>query len=377
MRNNIGPIMENLDRRIRDAQSVAAVLRARGETQDAKTIADARWILVTRNEALANKSRSFFIWKKLIGRDAVPPAVTDRRLAGYLWFAVGGSLGSLTRKKLIANCSNVMSPRTDVVSKVRQYLAELDPEKANLFVTLMRDQRAQRCLVHSTLGFPGAVSLDNAEHLLAEVRSSVAAEAHEEAARRELELNRAHDEQITKISEAHRDEAIAREEVILNLQSSFADHKSKSTKEIGEREKVIADLGQRLKGVEAVLESDVDSRVARAAGSAKRATRLLKVLLVTVYLIFVGCAYWITSVVFTPGQRFIALIVTVGIALIGFWIVPQVIYEKLARWLWTYRLRSKCEELDILRYLERYELDVINRRVVRKSESSDSDARKK
>lgn len=97
-----------------------------------------------------------------------------------------------------------MSPRTDVVSKVRQYLIELDPEKANLFVTLMRDQRAQRCLVHSTLGFPSAITPDNAEQLLEEVRLSVAAEVRGEAERREAELKHDHEEELARITIRYR-----------------------------------------------------------------------------------------------------------------------------------------------------------------------------
>ena len=366
LRNNIGPILENLDRRIRDAQSIAAVLRARGDAGESKTIADARWILVTRNDAVAQRSHSFLVGRKLLSSDAVPPAVTDRRLAGYLWFAVGGSLGSLSRKKLVANCSNVMSPRTDVVSKVRQYLTELDPQKANLFIALMRDQRAQRCLVHSTLGFPSAVTPNNADQLLAEVRSSVAAEVREESERREAELKRAHDEQLSMMVETHQNEVLAREEKILNLQNDFTQHKSAATVEIGRRDTAIADLGQRLQGMEAAIESDVHSRVERAVRSANLATRLLRVMLVVAYLTLVGCAYWLTSVIFTPEQRAYTLMVTVFVALIGFWIVPQVLYEKMAAWLWMYWLRSRCEDFGVLDHLKRYELEPENHRVSKK-----------
>src|SRR5437879_13808039 len=102
LRNNIGPVMENLERRIRDAQSIATVLRLREDPQNAKSIADARWIFITRNDSVAAKSHGFLVMRKLMGRDDVPPAVTDRRLAGYLWFAVGGNLGALSGKKLVA-----------------------------------------------------------------------------------------------------------------------------------------------------------------------------------------------------------------------------------------------------------------------------------
>jgi len=83
------------------------------------------------------------------------------------------------------------------------YLNELDPDKATLFIALMRDQRAQRCLVHSTLAFPSAITPDNAEQLLEEMRLSVAAEVRAEAEKREAELNRKHEDGLTTLVKSH------------------------------------------------------------------------------------------------------------------------------------------------------------------------------
>jgi hypothetical protein len=361
LRNNIGPVMENLERRIRDAHSIATVLRVRESARDAKSIADARWILVTRNGAVADRSHWFLLMRKLIGRDDVPPAITDSRLAGYLWFAVGGSLHALSRKKLVANCSYVMSPRTDVVSKVRQYLSELDPEKANLFMTLMRDQRAQRCLVHSTLGFPSAITPNNAEQLLEDLRLSVAAEVRAGAEKREAELKREHDETLAKMTEEHRDEVLAREAALLALRGSLEEHKTQAAKEIGQRTTEISKLGERLRSIEEAVDSDVDGRVQRAAASARRATSFLKAALIGSYLVLVGCAYW-----FTPGERLFALGVTVGIAALGFWIIPEVAFQKLARPFWRHRLQARCEGFGVSEHLRRYDVDAKRMRVTKK-----------
>ena len=40
---------------------------------------------------------------------------------------------------------------SNLTRAMRQYLTELDPKKAEIFMALMRDQRAQRCLVQSTM----------------------------------------------------------------------------------------------------------------------------------------------------------------------------------------------------------------------------------
>jgi hypothetical protein len=255
----------------------------------------------------------------------------------------------------------VLSPRTDVVSKVRQYLSELDPEKANLFMTLMRDQRAQRCLVHSTLGFPSAITPNNAEQLLEEVRLSVAAEVRAGAERREAELKRDHDETLAKMTEAHREDVLAREVALLALRSSLDEHKTLATNEINRRTTEISKLGERLRSIEEAVDSDVDGRVQRAATSARRATSFLKAALIGSYLVLVGCAYW-----FTPGDRLYALGVTVGIAALGFWIIPEVAFQKLARPFWRRRLQSRCEGLGVSEHLRRYDVDEKRMRVTKK-----------
>lgn len=361
LRNNIGPIMENLERRIRDAHSIATILRLRENSQGFKSIADAKWLLVTRNDAVAMRSQSFLIMRKLLGRDDVPPAITDRRLAGYLWFAVGGNLGGLTRKKLVANCSFVMSPRTDVVSKVRQYLTDLDPAKASIFMTLMRDQRAQRCLVHSTLAFPSAVTLDNAESLLEEMRLSVASEIRTEAEKREAEIKLEHESVVVGLIESHKDEILDRESALLGLKDDLAKHKINAESEINQRNKEISRLSEGLRAVEAAVESDADSRVQRAVTSAKHATEALRALLILVYLAVVGGAYWCM-----PMDKTYALVVTILVALVGFWIIPQVMYEKLARPLWRWRLHTKCSELGVSDQLRNFEVDGESLRVTKK-----------
>lgn len=361
LRNNVGPVMENLERRIRDARSVATVLRLRQEACKARSIADARWVLVTRNDAVAKRSHGFLVFRKLMERDQVPPAITDRQLAGYLWFTVGGSLGALSRKKLVANCSNVLNPRTDVVSKVRQYLTELDSDKANLFTALMRDQRAQRCLVHATLGFPSAVTSDNAEQLLEEVRLSVAAEVREEAARREAQLRAEHDEFVADLAQQHQEEVFRREGGLLAAQNALEEQRRESDERLLEHQRDMSQLEKRLDVLASSIVADIDARVQRAASEARRKTVALKVVLVVGYLILVGLAAW-----FTPGDRVYALGVTLLLALLGFWIVPQIAFEKLARPLWRKTFASRCADLGVSERLNEYDIDSLTMKVMRK-----------
>jgi hypothetical protein len=356
LRNNIGSVMFNLERRIRDALSVATVLRLRGELQRKTSIAGTEWILITRNDAVANRSQGFLEGRKVINRDEVPPAITDRRLAGYLWFAVGGSIGALSRQKLVANCTYVMTPRTDVVSKARQYLCDLDPAKADVFAALMRDQRAQRCLMRNTLGFPSAIRKDNAEQLLEELRLSVASEIQENADVRERELTTRHETKITEMAVARQAEQLEDASALLLLKQELAKEKAQAHREIQLRDERAKLLSDRLTSIEGSLGSDIQRRIQMAVNGANLSKKILKFGIGCIYLILVAAAYW-----FLPNEKVpYALIVTMVLALAAFWIVPQFVYDRIAKPLWLHQFNSRCHDLGVADHLDEYALDPLS-----------------
>ena len=361
LRNTIGPLHTNLERRIRDARSIATVLRLRGDSQHSKAIADAKWLFVTRNDVVASKSSSFVVFKNLLKKDDVPAALTDRRLAGYLWFAVGGNLGNLSRKKLIANCSYVMNPQTDLVSKVRQYLTELDPKKAEIFMALMRDQRAQRCLVQSTMAFPSVVGLDNVDELLEVVRLSTAEEVLATAEQRVAVLTRAHNEALAAATKRHADEEFERQSQILELEEVHANHRQAAEKAVTLRDGQIGDLANRLSEIEVAANADIDSRIQKAVRSAKNATKLLKWTLFITYLIAVGAAYWYAPTEKNPSF----FVVTVLLAAIGYWMTPAYIFDRLRNPLWMWKFHGRCEELHVSQHLSKFLIDDFNESAIR------------
>jgi hypothetical protein len=361
LRNTVGPHHTNLERRIRDARSIATVLRLRGGAQHTKSIADAKWLFITRNDVVASKSSGYVVFKNLLKRDDVPPALTDRRLAGHLWFAVGGNLGNLSRKKLIANCSYVMNPQTDLVSKVRQYLTELDPKKAEIFMALMRDQRAQRCLVQSTMAFPSLVGLDNVDELLEVVRLSTAEDVRASAEKKEAALKRAHDEAIESMAKRHSDEELARKSEILRLEQIQAQQKEEAERSVEVRDGRIGDLSSRLTEIEIAANADIDLRIQRAVDGAKTASKLLKFLLIVVYLIAVGTAYW-----YAPTDKTLSFFaVTLILAALGLWTIPDFIFNLLRRPLWRWRFQRRCEELQVSQNLAKFLIDDTKECVVR------------
>ncbi|MDB5815416.1 MAG: hypothetical protein JWN23_2533 [Rhodocyclales bacterium] len=364
LRNNIGPVMLNLERRIRDARSIATILRLRGKAQSAGAIADTGSIMVTRNDAVASGSQAFLEFRKMIKRDEVPPVITDRRFAGYLWFAVGGSIGALSRKKLIANCTYVMTPRTDVVSKARQYLCELDPKKAEIFVSLMSDQRAQRSLMRSTLGFPSAIRAENAEQLLEEVRLSVGSEVQARADAEKAELLVIHEAKIAAIEKERLSEKQNSEQAILQLQEDFARETQVSAHQMQQRDEKVDALVGRLTDLEEQANYDVDQRIQRAVRRANQAIKALKICFLVCYILLAGSVYW-----YSPSQHLIStLMATLVVAIAAFWVVPQFIFEKISRPLWTYVFDSYCRDLGVADHTQKYDIRALEGSAVFKSE---------
>jgi hypothetical protein len=361
LRNTVGPLHTKLERRIRDARSIATVLRLRGETQHAKSIADAKWLFITRNDVVASKSSGYVVFKNLLRGDDVPPALTDRRLAGHLWFAVGGNLGNLSRKKLIANCSYVMNPQTDLVSKVRQYLTELDPKKAEIFVALMRDQRAQRCLVQSTMAFPSLVGLDNVDELLEVVRLSTADDVRALAEQREAALKLEHNEALANLVKSNADEELATKSEILRLEQAQERQIEEAERSVAVRDGQIGELSSRLTEIEIAANADIDQRIQSAVKSAKKMSTLLKFSLTVAYLSAVGAAYWYAPAEKTP----LFFVATLVLTAIGFWVIPELIFKKVRHPLWRWRFHSRCEDLHVSQHLSKYLVDEINETAVR------------
>jgi hypothetical protein len=178
LRNSIGEPHFNLDRRERDAKSVAFVTRLRKGIAPA-SVSEAEAVFVTRNVVLAKEAEKQLQRTKRSSAFAAPVCVTDRQLAGVLWFCCGGGGQALTQLKLVANCAQAVVPRTDLVSNVAQILFDTNPGRRPEFEALLRDKRAAMCLMRETVGVASFATAENAEKLLNDMRAELTAEAEQ------------------------------------------------------------------------------------------------------------------------------------------------------------------------------------------------------
>jgi hypothetical protein len=152
----------------RDAASIAAVMRMRqGKHARMGQFHLAICLFVTENPRVAECGSRFAVIRKLIRPNEVPPAVTDRYLAGMLWVLFGGKANELTEYRLLASCSAALEARNDVSLKVHQFLKKIDGAKAEHFRALMTTERSGQHLMQLTLGDSTLIrSTDDADRLL-------------------------------------------------------------------------------------------------------------------------------------------------------------------------------------------------------------------
>lgn len=181
LRNCLNPLFDKVERRSRDATSVTSVMRMRKGKRSQASVTESEYVMVTRNISVATSTNKCLITKGLISADDVPPCISDRQLACVLWLCLGGSDNKLSREKLLANCIDALYPRPNLLSAVRMFLEKIDTKKAEIFEALMKDKRAQRCLIHKTHGDASMVTLGNVEELFEEIKRSTIKEFEQEA----------------------------------------------------------------------------------------------------------------------------------------------------------------------------------------------------
>ena len=116
------------------------------------------------------------------------------------------------------------------------------------------------------------------------------------------------------------------------------------------RDGQIGDLSSRLTEIEIAANADIDQRIQRAVDSAKKVSKLLKFSLTVGYLIAVGAAYWYAPADKTPSF----FTVTLALAAVGFWTIPDFIFKKLRNPLWRWRFDGRCEELQVSQHLSKF-----------------------
>jgi hypothetical protein len=176
--NNIGYYNKDAAR-LRDASSIAAVVRMRANHKSArKDFSSTKYIFVTRNARLAYLSENYFLAQKVYKDDEMPAVVTDSSLAAILWLMFGSSeTSNLPYTRLLANCTSI--PQTDehVRERALKLISNDNSELSKSFQVWSRTPRGAEVMLRKSLGDPNLVTLDNISDFIEEVKDAAGSEA--------------------------------------------------------------------------------------------------------------------------------------------------------------------------------------------------------
>lgn len=352
LRSRVGELHKNVDRRDRDAKSIAYVIRMRrGLT--ASPVSSSRYVFVTRNIALCKIAKRYVVSTGLVAAGTAPPCVTDRQLAGILWFCSGSppkDAFALTRQKIIANCASAVAPRLDLVTRMGQVLFEKRRDRLLEYEALMRDKRAALCLTRETLNVPSLVDANSAEELLAKMRSTLGEEQRADFDRERARLNAAFEVErnrlesdakalTTQVSQA-KGAVEAKNVDLLAVQKVVSDMRVS-------KEKSDARFGSELRELkDSVLElrnQNERTRLVVIGSVTQEMTRVAFLLAVGVVLVYGAIGY---AVQIAGSLAYIGAISVILFSMLGFWIVPQYTVQPFIRGVLTRITRRRLKRIE-------------------------------
>lgn len=199
--NSLGVFDNNLAQE-RDAQSIAAIMRLRaGRKAKVGNLPKTKYIFLTSNAWLAQKSQEVLARQRVLSQDEVPPAISDKYIAGLLWVLYGGVAKEIPRQVLLANCAAALEPRSDIITKMHAFLSQLDDKKAEYFKVLMSEERGGQYLMQLTLGDSHFLTDENASVVLEAMKKSLIEKHEAETARKLEDLNDSYEAQARELQE--------------------------------------------------------------------------------------------------------------------------------------------------------------------------------
>lgn len=327
----------------RDAESVAATIRLRrGKQVKMGRLPAADYVFVTENAYVAEQAVKFLKRRKIFEDGEVPPALSEKYLAGLLWALYGGKGSELTQHLLLANCAAALEPRSDVINQLHRFLGEIDEKQAEIFNVLMTEERAGQYAMQLTLGDSSFITKDNALVILEQIKKSQI-EKHEAEKKTEIET----------MQKSHEEELSERDANSQKLSQELLDAKSENLETRSE----LSDTKKRVEQIEEALEAEKTTRieekrrlVEKCIRTSMRHEKKVYVLIGFVVALVTGSITWFnflnSQVLYIKAS---AVVVVSVLAILFFWKIPDF---TLMNWVHNQRNKKFKNELDDLGLLE-------------------------
>jgi hypothetical protein len=205
--------------------------------------------------------------------------------------------------------------------------------------------------MRETLGFPAVITRDNADELLEQMRIATADVVRRESASREEEMQTTHASRLAALTQEHQDRMMQMRAELMQSAEASARFAAESAESARIRDEQTKELSARLDAARAESAQDVTDRVLAAADFANAARRRLKVEIVSLY------ASIVLAALVAPANSILAIGVSLVIAVAGFWIVPQLIFEKPLDAIWLKDFHDRAESLLVQARLAEFDID--------------------
>ncbi len=338
-------LYQNIQAQRRDALSAASIVRLRKAVHGSeREVRSWRVIFVTQNAVLADSARNYLRRRNKEEFDPVSPVFTDRYLAGLLWAVRGGKSGDLPRARLIANCTQAMSPGRDVIQSTLTFIEGLDGGKKEFFQALLENKRVGYYLMSESLGDASLIHEGNAAKLVADVverystEIRTARDAEWEGRIKEREAILIESVALETEKNAQRLELVNHDLAQAKLEAELAADRARQVEQFS------SDLQRQ------ALENDNRINII-ALGKAHRLSRWIRVLMIGAYLLlFIVLSIFlsdrisqgVSSTIYWPLQ-----IGFIAVGLIGFWKAPENIFGELPRRIGVWHANRFLRELKI------------------------------
>ncbi len=349
----------------RDAHSITGTMRLRkGTTARMSSIYKSQYLFVTENPYIVEVAKNFAVERRMIRNDEVPPAVTDRYLAGLMWVLFGGKADEITQYQLLANCTAALEARSDVQAKMVHFLSEMDETMAAQFRAIMTVERGGQHLMQLTLGDPLLIkTTDDAEKILGQLTAKFE-EKHIREKEEAIELERKNNEQAIRalhtehekvVSAAERARIEAEKQALATmdaveksrrlaeeraLAATTEAFKEQLAKENAEKE--LSEIREEMQRQILLNQRDETSKLQMCADLAFRHGKRLHFYFVLLFgVISAGVVYIGTDSFPFMGAMgpIVSALLAGGVMALGFWFVPDkylepIIYREMTRVYW-------------------------------------------
>lgn len=298
----------------RDALSISYIMRQRKGSHKSDPL-KTKFIFVTENRTLMQRSTTFCRNEGLISPYQVGPAIDLRRLAALLWVTLGNEVDrvELSRRQLLANCSLAVKSSPDVIDKMINTLKKWQPERLAELDVLLSQPRSTQLLMDVTLGSEKLINGDNIDEILRIVRQSA---IREETERFEAKLSEK-DIELTKVRDEHRYQLAqlqaSLDKEVDKMRQDFILRDKQHQHEIDKLNITVHDLSNELRRVYNVEQCTIESLVKRIWNLSVWVTNFAKIVLAAALIVIFAGAAILGSGLVNTSRVCIAIFVVAGI----------------------------------------------------------------